>query len=116
MGNEARVTKRRITEEPYDAKVSCTVLESSGSREGVADFNRSAHNAQKYLFDNLRSQSHGIEKRVIELDIEKCFDRINHLSIMERLIAPKGIKLGIFRCLKTGVNQNTLNREPRKGG
>jgi hypothetical protein len=31
--------KHRVTEEPCDAKVSSTVLESSGSREGVADFN-----------------------------------------------------------------------------
>ena len=65
---------------------------------------RSAHDAQKVLFHNLRSISNGIEKRVIELDIEKCFDRISHTSIMERLIAPRGIKTGIFRCLKTGVN------------
>jgi retron-type reverse transcriptase len=56
---------------------------------------RSAHDAQKILFNNLRSQSNGIEKRVIELDIEKCFDRINHSSIMEQLIAPSGIKTGI---------------------
>ena len=49
---------------------------------------RSAHNAQKYLFDNLRSKSHGIDKRVIELDIKKCFDRINYASIMDKLIAP----------------------------
>jgi retron-type reverse transcriptase len=65
---------------------------------------RSAHDAQKFMFDNLRSMSNGIEKRVLELDIEKCFDRISHSSIMERLIAPSGIKLGIFRCLKSGVN------------
>ncbi len=65
---------------------------------------RSAHDAQKILFTNLRSYAKGIEKRVIELDIEKCFDRISHTSIMERLIAPKGIKTGIWRCLKVGVN------------
>ena len=65
---------------------------------------RSAHNAQKHLFDNLRSQSNGIDKRVIELDIEKCFDRINHSAIMDNLIAPAGLKLGIFRCLKAGTN------------
>jgi retron-type reverse transcriptase len=65
---------------------------------------RSAHDAQKFLFHNLRSNSSGIEKRVIELDIERCFDRISHSSIMERLIAPTGIKTGIFRCLKSGVN------------
>lgn len=35
---------------------------------------RSAHDAQKILFLNLSSKQNGIEKRVIELDIEKCFD------------------------------------------
>jgi retron-type reverse transcriptase len=76
---------------------------------------RSAHDAQKILFNNLRSCCNGIEKRVIELDIEKCFDRISHTSIMERLIAPRGIKTGIFRCLKSGVNPDFQNKEPRKG-
>ena len=35
---------------------------------------RSAHDAQKLLFINLNAQGNGIQKRVIELDIEKCFD------------------------------------------
>ncbi|NET09178.1 MAG: RNA-dependent DNA polymerase [Merismopedia sp. SIO2A8] len=77
---------------------------------------RSAHNAQKYLFDNLNSRVNGIEKRVIELDIEKCFDRISHKSIMERLIAPSGIKLGIFRCLKAGVNPEFPEQGTPQGG
>jgi retron-type reverse transcriptase len=37
---------------------------------------RSAHDAQRLLFSNLNSNANGIDKRVIELDIEKCFDRI----------------------------------------
>ncbi len=37
---------------------------------------RSAQDAQKILFLNLSSQANGIQKRVIELDIKKCFDRI----------------------------------------
>lgn len=65
---------------------------------------RSTHDAQKILFNNLRSHSKGMNKRVIELDISKCFDRISHTSIMERLIAPKAIKQGIWRCLKAGNN------------
>ena len=77
---------------------------------------RSAHDAQKILFNNLRSYSHGIEKRVIELDIEKCFDRISHTSIMENLIAPSGIKLGIFRCLKAGVNPEFPEQGTPQGG
>lgn len=77
---------------------------------------RAAQDAQKSLFDNLRSKSNGIEKRVIELDIEKCFDRISHKSIMERLIAPQGIKLGIFRCLKAGVNPEFPKQGTPQGG
>ena len=77
---------------------------------------RAAHDAQKFLFNNLRSKSQGIEKRVIELDIEKCFDRISHKSIMARLIAPRGIKLGIYRCLKAGVNPEYPEQGTPQGG
>jgi RNA-directed DNA polymerase len=84
---------------------------SYGFRSG-----RSAHNAQKYLFDNLRSTCNGINKRVIELDIEKCFDRINHSAIMDNLIAPAGLKLGIFRCLKAGTNVGFPDQGTPQGG
>jgi group II intron reverse transcriptase/maturase len=77
---------------------------------------RSAHDAQKMLFLNLKSDANGLNKRVIELDIEKCFDRINHLSIMEQLIAPSGIKTGIFRCLKSGVNPGFPELGTPQGG
>ncbi len=77
---------------------------------------RSAHDAQKILFNNLRSHCKGYQKRVIELDISKCFDRINHTSIMKRLIAPKAIKLGIFRCLKAGVNPEFPEQGTCQGG
>lgn len=77
---------------------------------------RSAHDAQKILHLNLNSKHNGISKRVIELDIEKCFDRINHSSIMERLIAPLGIKTGIFRCLKSGVNPGFPEQGTPQGG
>ena len=77
---------------------------------------RSTHDAQRFLYNNLRSYCNGIDKRVIELDIEKCFDRISHKSIMERLIAPKGIKTGIFRCLKAGVNPEYPEQGTPQGG
>ena len=77
---------------------------------------RSAHDAQKYLHQNLGSHVKGINKRVIELDIEKCFDRINHTTIMENLIAPKGIKSGIFRCLKAGINPEFPEQGTPQGG
>ena len=69
-----------------------------------------------YIFNNLNSRVNGIEKRVIELDIEKCFDRINHSAIMDELISPKGLKLGIFRCLKAGVNPQFPEQGTPQGG
>ncbi len=77
---------------------------------------RSAHDAQHSLFTNLSSIKNGIEKRVIELDIEKCFDRISHSTIMDNLIASKGIKLGIFRCLKAGINPEFPEQGTPQGG
>jgi RNA-directed DNA polymerase len=77
---------------------------------------RSAHDAQKILQINLRSFASGVNKRVIELDIEKCFDRINHSAIMDNLIAPSGLKLGIFRCLKAGINIGFPDQGTPQGG
>jgi RNA-directed DNA polymerase len=77
---------------------------------------RSAHDAQKILFTNLSSHANGIDKRVIELDIEKCFDRINHSAIMDNLIAPIGLRLGIFRCLKAGTNIGFPDQGTPQGG
>lgn len=77
---------------------------------------RSAQDAQKQIFNNLRSKANGISKRVIELDIEKCFDRINHSTIMNSLIAPCGLKIGIFRCLKSGINPEFPEQGTCQGG
>lgn len=77
---------------------------------------RSAHDAQQFLFDNLNSQANGIDKRVIELDIEKCFDRISHSTIMDNLIAPNGIRIGIFRCLKAGIKPEFPEQGTPQGG
>ncbi|WP_365975517.1 reverse transcriptase domain-containing protein [Moorena sp. SIO4G3] len=55
-------------------------------------------------------------KKIIELDIEKCFDRISHSCIMERLIAPSKVKTGIFRCLKSGVSVQFPEQGTPQGG
>jgi group II intron reverse transcriptase/maturase len=77
---------------------------------------RSAQDAQRQLFNNLNSKANGIDKRVIELDIEKCFDRISHAAIMSNLIAPKNLKIGIFRCLKAGTNPEFPEQGTPQGG
>ncbi len=77
---------------------------------------RSAHDAQFKLFLNLRACSHGINKRILEIDIEKCFDRIRHNTIMDNLIAPRELKQGIFRCLIAGTNPEFTEQGTPQGG
>ncbi|MBE9224118.1 reverse transcriptase N-terminal domain-containing protein [Phormidium sp. LEGE 05292] len=77
---------------------------------------RAVQDAQKFLFLNLNSKANGSTKYVIELDIEKCFDRISHTAIMDRLIAPLSIRNGIYRCLKSGVNPEFPEQGTPQGG
>lgn len=85
---------------------------------------RSAHDAQRYVFEQLKKSAKvkegqpplNTQKRVIELDIKKCFDRISHKTILNELIAPKGINDGIFRCLKSGVNPEFPEQGTPQGG
>ncbi len=77
---------------------------------------RGTHDAQKYVFDHLGSLADGRNKRVIELDIEKCFDRINHKAIMTNVIASQQIKTGLWRCLKAGVSPEFPEQGTPQGG
>ena len=77
---------------------------------------RGTHDAQKHLYNNLNSRVKGINKQILEIDIEKCFDRINHTAILERIIAPKAIKNGIWKCLKAGVNPQFPTQGTPQGG
>ena len=77
---------------------------------------RSTHDAQKILFLNLKSNANGITKRVLELDIEKCFDRISHKAILDRVIAPEFIKSGLRKCLKSGINPKFPKQGTPQGG
>ena len=85
--------------------------QSYGFRPG-----RGTHDAQKNLFLNLRKNSNGIKKRILEIDIAKCFDRISHKTILNRVIAPEFIISGISRCLKSGVNPQFPNQGTPQGG
>lgn len=77
---------------------------------------RSAQDAQKVLFNNLNSKANGKDKTILELDIEKCFDRIDQRDLMQRVIAPQTIKLGLWRCLKAGINPEFPEQGTPQGG
>lgn len=77
---------------------------------------RGTWDCQKHIFLNLNSRTNGISKRVLELDIKKCFDRISHSHMMSEVIAPQCIKTGLWRCLKAGVNPEFPNQGTPQGG
>ena len=77
---------------------------------------RCTQDAQKVIFCNLNGNVKGKMKRVIELDIEKCFDRINHRTIINELIAPNFIKIGLYKCLKIGVSPEFPDQGTPQGG
>lgn len=77
---------------------------------------RSAHDCQKIVFTNLQSNHNGISKRILELDIEKCFDRIDQPFLMSRTIAPQSIKTGLWKCLKSGTNPSYPDQGTPQGG
>ncbi len=64
----------------------------------------------------LRSSANGINKRVLEIDIAKCFDRISHKAILDRVIAPEFIIGGLRRCLKSGVDPKFPDQGTPQGG
>ncbi len=77
---------------------------------------RSTHDVQKILFINLNRQAKGKTKRILQLDIEKCFDRISHQAILDRVIAPAFLKKGVHRCLKAGTNPEFPEQGTPQGG
>ena len=77
---------------------------------------RSTHDAQKVIFLNLNKARKGWTKKVLEIDIEKCFDRINHNAILDRVICPKYLKTGIDRCLKAGIKPGYPKQGTPQGG
>jgi group II intron reverse transcriptase/maturase len=64
---------------------------------------RGAHDVQKQLFQVLRSTSNGLNKTILEMDIEKCFDQISHETILEKTELPKIALKGLRLAIKAGV-------------
>ena len=77
---------------------------------------RSTHDCQKILFTNLRSFAKGYEKRILELDIEKCFDRIDHKALIKKIVAPMKVKQRIWQTLKAGASVEFPTQGTPQGG
>lgn len=69
----------------------------------------SVYDAQRLFYLNLNVSAFGIQKRILLVDLEKCFPLGNSILLMSRLVAPKEIKTGIFASLNVNVFEGFLN-------
>jgi group II intron reverse transcriptase/maturase len=73
---------------------------------------RCTHDVQKTIFINLNSNGKGYEKTILELDIENCFNKIDHDKLLSLIVAPDSIYRLIRSCLKAGVlNESIRNHK-----
>ena len=77
---------------------------------------RSTLDIQNNIYKNLQSTS--FTKRILELDIEKCFDNIDHTKLMSMVILPGSAKKILWNALRAGVLKErlkTLEGTPQGG-
>ena len=64
---------------------------------------RCTADAQKLIFNNLKSNANSREKLILETDISECFDEIDHKVILEGIVLPTEAKRGLRIAIKAGV-------------
>ncbi len=64
---------------------------------------RCCASAQQLSFLNLSSNANGKEKSILETDISKCFDEIDHELMLRRVTLPKEARKGLGLAVKAGV-------------
>nr|YP_009145435.1 ycf13 [Monomorphina parapyrum]AKL78909.1 ycf13 [Monomorphina parapyrum] len=76
----------------------------------------SIYDIQKVIFLNICKQSFGTQKRVLLIDLINVFNIFNLDYLVNKLVAPRGIKLGIFRLLNFGFKPRfplvSINQDP----
>src|SRR5919197_1360382 len=76
---------------------------------------RSAWDAAQDIFISTKSNSTRFSGKILELDIEKCFDRIDHNYLMQTICLPRQYKKGVWRALKAGVMIGFVKEDTTEG-
>nr|AJA41244.1 putative maturase [Porphyridium purpureum] len=73
---------------------------------------RSTWDVQQNIFINLGQRKTNYKKRILEIDIEKCFDKINHDKLINLIHLPVQMHKIIRSALKAGVlNEKASTQE-----
>jgi group II intron reverse transcriptase/maturase len=79
---------------------------------------RSPHDVQKNIFTNLNTNANGHTKIIFKLNIEDCFDKLNHEKLLSLIVLPVSAKKVIRSALKAGVLKErlkTFEGTPQRG-
>lgn len=91
--------KHQDTEEPCESNGSRTVLKTSEVGDSLAEFTRSCHDAIEAIYLSINKKP----KYVLDADIAKCFDKINHEKLLVKLQTYPKLRQQIKAWLKSGV-------------
>jgi len=103
--------KHQIIEEPCEGKLSCTVLKTSEAGDSLAEFNRSCHDAIEAITIVITAKP----KYVLDADIAKCFDKINHQRLLAKINTIPKFRRQIKAWLKGGVFEEGNWKETDSG-
>lgn len=104
MHDRAKQALVKATIEPeWEAKFE---ENSYGFRPG-----RSCHDAIEAIFNAIKAKA----KYVLDADISKCFDRINHDKLLEKLNTSPKVRRQIRAWLKAGILDNGKKLFPEEG-
>lgn len=56
---------------------------------------RCTADAKKLIHNNLNNRVHGMDKRILETDISKCFDDFDHEVMLNGVVLPKEAVKGL---------------------
>src|SRR5919108_4686128 len=76
---------------------------------------RTAWDAAEDIFLSTKSRATNFSGKILELDIEKCFDKIDHKYLMQKICLPPQYKMGVWRTLKAGVIVGFNKEETTEG-
>jgi RNA-directed DNA polymerase len=78
----------------------------------------STWDVQNRIFQNLKANCRGYEKSILEIDIEKCFDEIDHQKLLSLTVLPGTAKKFLKSALTAGVLKecDKRNRGTPQGG
>lgn len=77
---------------------------------------RGCWDAQRVLWSRTRKRTSNFSGLIYELDIKKCFDRIDHQDLIKRVELPKPYQEGLWRALKAGIHPDYPEQGTPQGG